>query len=84
MCQMFLASSYVDLYVRFDVLTGVNVKFVLFLVGASYSLMGRCVRTYTASHSIRNLHSVDYSPKLLISSPLVMNCFLKVPPLHLK
>ena len=80
---MFLASSYVDLYVRFDVLTGVNVKFVLSLDGASCSLMGRCVRIYTASHSIRNLNSVDYSPKWLINSPLVMNCFLKIPQLHL-
>jgi hypothetical protein len=56
---MFLARSHVDLYLRFDVLTGVNVKFVLFLDGASCSLMGWCVRTYAASHSIRNLNSVD-------------------------
>jgi len=41
---MFLASSHVDVYLRFDVLTGVNVKFVVFLGGgASCSLMGRCV-----------------------------------------
>ena len=40
---MFFASSYVDLYLRFDFLTGVNVNFVIFLDGASCSLMGRCV-----------------------------------------
>jgi hypothetical protein len=120
MCPMFLASSYVfEIYV----LAGVNVKFVLFRDGASCSLMGRCVRTYTASLSIRNLdyvdyyyyflwhcsrsrtmassstkfldyiqrratvgrtpNFVDYLRKLLITSQLLMNCFLKILPLPL-
>lgn len=81
---MFLATSYVAVYLRFDVLAGVNVKFVLFRDGVPCSLIGRYARTYTASHSVRNLISVDCLPKLLTNSQLLMNCFLKILPLSLK